>query len=195
MLSRLKHWLLFNYRYVQRRKLPWDTGISPPELLAYIASHAPGRALDLGCGTGTNVLTLVERGWDVTGVDFAVQALAQARRKLQQAHLQADLCVADVTRVALPGPFDLILDIGCFHGLPHPEQDRYADQVKGWLASRGTFLIYVQWRQTADQRSGIDDADLARFAPLVLTQRVDGIDTARVRPSAWLTFMRERSGA
>ena len=41
-------------------KMPWDTGVTPPELRAVVENGQvqPDRALDLGCGTGTNVLRL-----------------------------------------------------------------------------------------------------------------------------------------
>ena len=38
---------------------PWDTGITPPEVVEAIdgpEALRPGRALDLGCGTGTTSL-------------------------------------------------------------------------------------------------------------------------------------------
>lgn len=38
---------------------PWDTNITPPELVAEVEgpqARTSGRALDLGCGTGTNSL-------------------------------------------------------------------------------------------------------------------------------------------
>ena len=97
---------------------PWDTGVSPPELTEFIRSHAPGRALDLGCGTGTNVITLAQHGWWVTGVDFAWRAIRVARRKARRSGVEVELQVADVTRGdAVSGPYDLVLDLGCFHNL------------------------------------------------------------------------------
>jgi len=36
---------------------------------------APGRALDAGCGNGTEAIWLAARGWHVTAVDFSVTAL------------------------------------------------------------------------------------------------------------------------
>lgn len=190
-MERLKRWFVFNRWYLRRRRPPWDTGISPPELLAFIAAHPPGRALDLGCGTGTNVITLAQHGWRVTGVDFAVRAILQARRKAREAGVQADLRLGDVTRLgALAGPFDLILDIGCFHGLPADDRSAYARHVKRLLAPHGTFLLYVMFKaDRQSQVSGILATDLAIFTPeLALVSRADGVDAARGRPSAWLTY-------
>ncbi|MFN4294430.1 MAG: class I SAM-dependent methyltransferase [Thermoflexales bacterium] len=190
-MERLKRWFAFNRWYLRRGRPPWDTGISPPELLAFIAAHPPGRALDLGCGTGTNVITLAQRGWRVTGVDFAVRAILEARRKARDAGVQADLRLGDVTRLsALAGPFDLILDIGCFHGLPADGRSAYARHVKRLLAPHGTFLLYVMFKADGQsQRSGISATDLAVFTPeLALASRADGVDAARSRPSAWLTY-------
>ncbi len=190
-MEHLNRWFAFNSWYLRRGRPPWDTGISPPELLAFIAAHPPGRALDLGCGTGTNVITLAQHGWHVTGVDFAVKAIMEARRKAREAGVQADLRLGDVTRLsALAGPFDLILDIGCFHGLPADGRSAYARHIKRLLAPDGTFLLYVMFKaDVQSQRSGILATDLALFAPeLALAARADSVDAARGRPSAWLTY-------
>ena len=69
--------LAFNIWYF--RKPPWDSGISPPELLEFIRTRPAGKAIDLGCGTGTNVITLAKAGWQVTGVDFALRAIHMAK--------------------------------------------------------------------------------------------------------------------
>lgn len=53
----------------------------PPNahLVAEIADLPPGRALDAGCGHGSDAIWLAARGWDVTAVDFAATALSHAR--------------------------------------------------------------------------------------------------------------------
>ncbi len=52
----------------------------PPnaQLIAEIGDVLPGRALDAGCGHGSDALWLAARGWRVTAVDFAATALAIA---------------------------------------------------------------------------------------------------------------------
>jgi SAM-dependent methyltransferase len=53
----------------------------PPSsyLTATAGDLAPGRALDAGCGNGTEALWLAARGWHVTAVDFSVAALHHGR--------------------------------------------------------------------------------------------------------------------
>lgn len=184
MWQRLTRWLKFNLAYLQHP--PWDTNISPPELLAFIQSHPPGRALDLGCGTGTNVITLAKAGWQVTGIDFVPSAIIQARRKAR-----CDFRVGDVTRIPadLQGQ-DLILDIGCFHGLGAPQRMAYLDGVRRTLNAVGHWLVYVHVvAQPEEGRSGITEADITQLSSMFqLVSREDGRDTARKRASAWLLY-------
>ena len=53
----------------------------PPNahLTAEVGDLRSGRALDAGCGHGSDTLWLAARGWQVTAVDFAATALASAR--------------------------------------------------------------------------------------------------------------------
>jgi SAM-dependent methyltransferase len=186
--------LLFHYWYF--RHPPWDTGVSPPELLEFIRTHASGRAIDIGCGTGTNLITLARAGWRVTGVDFAPRAIRMARRKVQEAGLQADLQIRDATRLhGIDGPFDLAFDLGCFHGIPSQGRKLYGRQLQRILAPGGFWLLYGFLKPDAAQPgTGLMQADLDQIpSPLRLLWRRDGVDDGRGRPSAWFLFQKELS--
>ncbi len=103
---------------------------------------SPGRALDLGCGTGTNCRYLADRHWDVTGVDFSARAIRAARRKVPGARV----LVGDVTRLAelgVAGPFDLLLDIGCFHSIPDARRNHYVSEAARVAAPGATLLLFA----------------------------------------------------
>jgi len=68
---------MFSERYANGN-MPWDSGITPPEIQEILASAPPGRALDLGCGTGTVMRDLLRAGWQADGVDFVPRAIALA---------------------------------------------------------------------------------------------------------------------
>jgi len=180
--------LFFYLAYLN--KPAWDTGISPPELLDFIKTHAPGRALDLGCGTGTNAITLAKSGWQVTGVDFTHRAIKIAKQKTQRNGIAVDFRLDDVRRLdSITDQFDLILDLGCFHSLVSSDHPKYIATVDRLLSPTGTYLLYVFFKNQAKSfgpgvtKEAIDSL-LLRFE---LITRTDGTERW-IRPSAWFSF-------
>ncbi len=143
----------FTERYLEGT-IPWDTGISPPELLEAISGpHAllPGRALDIGCGTGTNSITLAKHGWQVVGVDFVDAAISQATLKaaheqdsMSRAGGSVQFLCADVTCLEAPSnPYTLVFDLGCLNGIPYTLRPEYARVVAEQSAPNALFLLYT----------------------------------------------------
>jgi SAM-dependent methyltransferase len=151
-----------------------------------VGSHAPGRALDLGCGTGTNVVYLARHRWEAVGVDFAGRAIAKARRRARDAGVECTFLVADVTRLAVPGPFGLALDIGCLHSIAAAGRAAYAAGLARVVRSGGTFLLYAF--APGGPAVGLTADDVrATFAD---DFDVVGIEEGKGRPSAWYTLVR-----
>ena len=181
---------LFNLMYLHHA--PWDSGISPPELFEFIETHPPGHAIDLGCGTGTNVITLAQHGWQVSGVDFAARAIKTAHRKAKHANIDADLHVSDVTRLhGMTGPYDLALDMGCFHNLEYKKED-YLHRLDQILAPGGFWLLYAHLLSSefGDPKHGLSAAEFeiasARFT---LISRTDSLDKIG-RDAVWALFQK-----
>ncbi|HEY42399.1 MAG TPA: class I SAM-dependent methyltransferase [Anaerolineae bacterium] len=183
---------MFELMYLLGRT-PWDTGISPPELIAFLENHEPGRALDIGCGTGTNLITMARRGWQVTGVDVSSRAIRQAQRKAYAAGLQIQLIRDDVTSVhTVAGTFDLALDIGCFHSLSREERIRYASNLTRFIKPGGTFLLYTWLEQNteSENRHPSQESVTHLFGQnFELTSIEHGAHRQRI--SAWFTFQRK----
>jgi 2-polyprenyl-3-methyl-5-hydroxy-6-metoxy-1,4-benzoquinol methylase len=175
---------------------PWDANISPPELMEFIQANPSGKALDLGCGTGTNCITLAQHGWQVTGVDFIPRAIRAARKKVRQTEYEIDFRIGDVTKLDdLSSSYDLILDIGCLHNLPSPDKKTYLTNLLRLLAPEGIFLLYVLIRQENNpNQRGMTKVELLPFKnSLELTSRTQNSD--RGRPSSWLTFHKKDSAS
>lgn len=127
---------------------PWDSGVPPPELVAVVEGPGAlpsGRALDLGCGTGTNAIYLARHGWDVTGVDLVGRAVAAGRRKALAAAVSPRLLQGDVTRLdrlEVGGDYHLVFDLGCYHGIPEARRDAYAAGVTAAARPGATMLLF-----------------------------------------------------
>lgn len=178
----------FNLSYIFGRA-PWDSGISPPELYDFISNHPAGRALDIGCGTGTNIITLANAGWQVEGFDFAPRAVNIAKHKIRRAKAQARVFKDDATQMKnTHGQFNLALDMGCFHGIENKAD--YLTQLTRVLAPNGFWLMYGFFNTDPLQTGpGLvnSDLDLIQRHNLTLVSRQDGFDK-RERPSAWFLW-------
>lgn len=188
ILSPIRKWfrkVFFHYAYSQ--KPPWDTGITPPELINFIEHHQAGKALDLGCGTGTNVVTLAKHGWHVTGVDYIPRAVRAAKRKIEDEGIAAEVHVDDVTQLStITERYDLVYDIGCYHTLSPAGKRAYERNLSQLMKPGGSFLLYGFLSQPG-QETAISEDDISRLSfSLTLVKREDGQD--RERPSAWFEF-------
>jgi SAM-dependent methyltransferase len=193
------NWLRWFYDFTYRFSRPrWDSGITPPELVAEVESGViqAGRALDLGCGTGTNSIYLARHRFRVVGVDFSPKAIDLARQKAKRLGVAVDFYINDVTRLDfLREPFDLVLDIGCFHSLDKQGQARYAENLGRLTRPDGRFLLYAFGpRSTALRRVGLTQAQVQEvFLPFFDMRRIeDGTDHGALK-SAWYWFERRRS--
>jgi SAM-dependent methyltransferase len=131
----------WNRRY-QEGVTPWDTGITPPEVVAFWQSKRLARqgvALDLGCGPGTNVRYLARN---------ARAPLTTARSRLEHeqsvprsnAHfVAADVCLLPFHKLGAT----YVLDVGCLHSIPSSLRSHYVESVVTNLAPGGYYHLYA----------------------------------------------------
>ncbi len=184
---------LFDLFYLLGRT-PWDTGVTPPEVVEFVKGGdiPAGRALDLGCGTGTNSFYLIGHGWQVVGVDFSLLAIQRARRRARRARLDVQFYRADAANLAfLDPPFDLALDIGCLHGLPADRRPAYAAGLARLLRPGGLYLLYAFLPRPERGTRGISPQGVRElFAPALAVERQEGGEDPSGPPSAWYWLRR-----
>lgn len=148
---------------------PWDGHALARSLTDLIegGTLTPGKALDLGCGTGDNAIYLAEHGWHVTGVDYVAKPLAKARRKATGKTVE--FVKADVTQLSSEGVgdgFDLVIDSGCLHGMSAGDREKYVREVSAVTSAEARLLIVAVVPGSSSGVRGIEPAEIERrFAP------------------------------
>jgi methyl halide transferase len=128
-----------------RRKNPplWDAGLPSGELRKVVEDGTirACRVVELGCGSGTDAIYLAGKGFDVTAIDIAPTALAQAQEKARKAGVQVHWLLADVLAAPKLEPFGFIYDRGCYHEVRGQNLAAYRETVRHYSRARTRFLL------------------------------------------------------
>lgn len=122
----------WDQRYRQG-ETPWDSGRPSSELLRVAAEQviAPCRAIELGCGTGTNSVWLAQQGFEVTGVDISPLAIASAKEKAETAGVSVRFLIGDILKLPdLAPPFGFFFDRGCYHAVRRTDAAGYVNTLQ-----------------------------------------------------------------
>ena len=168
--------------------------LSPPPDTAYAleyAFHLLGDAcgkkvLDLGCGTGENIIPLAKRGARVIGMDISTELVDLAQQRLKGAGVEAVMRVGSAYDTGLPDEsVDIIFCIALIH---HLDIASARDEMRRVLARDGLIIlsepirfsaIYNRFRNLLPARENISEHEhpLTRDELAAFTKRftVEGV--------------------
>jgi len=114
-----------------QKAAPWTWHELDADFQHAIREVKPGRALDLGSGSGTQSMSLAEQGWEVIGVDNGAQIVEGANAEAKRRGLSATFVEGNVLQPSSllgragfeRGSFDLIIDRGCLHAVYSMERN------------------------------------------------------------------------
>jgi len=190
-------------RYVEG-ELPWDSGETDPHLMRVVEdfSIAPGKAMEIGCGTGTNAIWLDSQGFDVIGLDLSPTAIERAKAKVESADASCQMLVADFLTEPIAGsPFSFVYDRGCFHIFDEAEdRANYASRLAGLLEPDGIWHSLIGStdgppRDTGPpRRSAADIVDAVRPHFEILQLKSASFDDGKhAEARAWILVARKRA--
>ena len=113
-----------------------------PDIERALREHdiAPCQTLDIGTGTGSQAIALASLGYETTAIDVSDTALDAARRAAAEQRVAVTFLGENILLDAPRGPFDLVVDRGCFTLLSVEHQKTYAESVER-LSRRGAWLL------------------------------------------------------
>jgi SAM-dependent methyltransferase len=132
---------LFEQMY--QGQAPWDTGRPQPAIVRLAeAGLVRGNVLDVGCGTGENLLYLAARGHEAWGIDFVPVAIERSKVKAAQRGIDAHFIVGNALEMDKLGrQFDTVIDCGLFHTFTDEERPEFVRELAVVLRSGG--LLYI----------------------------------------------------
>ena len=190
----------WNERYASG-ELPWDTGTPEPLLVNFVTSGGvmPGRALEIGAGTGTNAIWLAEHGFDVLGVDVSPIAVEKANAKMQGRELRCRFATLDFLATPLADdPFQFVFDRGCFHVFDEPkERSQFATCVAATLEPGGLWLSLIGStegppREVGPPRRSAQEVALA-IEPVLEIVELRSAEFRANDVKAWFCLSRQRT--
>ena len=160
------------------REDPAHTIVPDRIVAAEVAGLAPGRALDLGCGTGEIARMLAEMGWSVVGVDWSQHAVALANEAAAQRRLDARFLAADTTAWQPAEPFDLVVST---YALPGGNANARILATASGALNPGGVLLVVEWDVSMADVWHFDADELLSVEQIVSLLPDLAIETAEVR--------------
>jgi SAM-dependent methyltransferase len=146
------------------------------------------RVLDVGCGTGVDLVRFARGGAVAAGVDVADSAIALARENLRHQSLAASLCVGDGERLPFPdGTFDFVFAHGVVQYTAHDRT--LVDECRRVLRPAGTvlFQVYnrVSWLNALSRvmKVGLEHEDapvIRRYSPGEFRSLLGGFSDVRI---------------
>lgn len=120
---------------------PWELDRPDANLIDIVKLYGirPGKAMDIGCGTGSNAIWLAQNGFTVTGVDFSPLAVKKARVRAENEKVFLSFAVMDFLKERMDVcEFDFLFDRGCFHSFDGTkDRERFAENACQHLKSGG----------------------------------------------------------
>lgn len=126
--------------------LPWFCGTAEPELVELVRRRTvrPCRALEIGCGQGTEAVFMATQGFRLTAIDMMPRALTFTRRLARLIGVGVELRRANALDLPFHArTFAFAYDRGCFHHIDPGFRERYRDEVHRVLMPEGR--LFLRW--------------------------------------------------
>jgi len=125
------------------------------ELVPILERRNVKKILDLGCGAGRHLVYLSKCGFEMYGMDISDFGLEEARRRLRQAGLKAELKKSDMTTIPYPdGFFDAVISFWVIYHNALKGMRETVSEVYRVLNKDGLTFLTFQSKRSYKYRRG-----------------------------------------
>jgi SAM-dependent methyltransferase len=132
-----------HFEQMYQSQAPWDTGRPQPAIVKLAeAGQIRGSVLDVGCGTGENVLYLAAKDHEAWGIDFVPLAIERAKAKAAERRINAHFIVGNALELGKLGrQFDTVIDCGLFHTFADEDRPVFVRSLSEVLRAGGSLYL------------------------------------------------------
>jgi len=131
----------------------WTESEPPKELVNLIEAGKikPCKVLDLGCGEGFYAIYLASKGFEVTGIDIAENAIKLAKENATKQDVKIKFMPMDVSDLdKINDKFDFVFEWAILHHIIPEQRQKYVENIKEILNKRGKYLSICFNNQNPD---------------------------------------------
>ena len=132
------------FEQIYEGQAPWDTGRPQPAIVKLAKTGlVRGSVLDVGCGTGENLLYLAARGHEAWGIDLVPVAIERAKAKAAERGIAAHFIVGNALELSkLERQFDTAdCNCGLFDTFTDEDRPRFVQSARRSFSPAG--LLYI----------------------------------------------------
>lgn len=186
--------------HYDRGDLMWDIEqVSPPFANLWEERKvSPGKAIIPGCGRGHEVVYFAERGFDMTGVDFAVGAVTHLERTLAERDLRARVIHGDFFSldVSHDDCYDIMFEQTFFCAIAPSQRSLYVETVTRILKKGGLLVaLFYETGTVGGPPFNTTCADIQNYFPpnfVVEYLEKAGDSIERRKGKEWLAILRKK---
>ena len=161
--NEINYYMAYEKRYSQvyNEKMMWSSNQPTPDVINFFNEcniSKNNRVLDLGCGEGRDAIYFLDKGYNISAVDYS-KTVIEMCNKITQNKYKDKFRTFDLIKDKMEEKFDFIYSVAVLHMFITKEhRDKFLTFIKEHLNENGRCLLCVLGNGIESYSSNIEDS-------------------------------------